>query len=68
MTGSAPRLTRHARVRCAQRNYDQQDLALLFRYGTSTKAGVLMRNKDAQEGLNDLRLQLNRLELMKRVA
>lgn len=58
----------HARQRCAQRNFRDQDLALVFRYGTPTHEGVLMRDKDVEAALGDLRIELQRLQKLERAA
>lgn len=62
------KLTSHARRRCAQRCYREKHLALVLQYGTPTCDGVLMRKKDVQQAIADLRLQLHRLEHSARFA
>ena len=62
------KLSRHARQRCAQRNYGDEMLAVILEYGTETAEGILMRKKDVEEALVDLRANLRDLEALKQAA
>ncbi len=39
-------ITRHAEARCGQRGFRKNDLKLIAEYGTETKSGFLLTNKD----------------------
>ena len=48
------KLSNHARLRCAQRNYRAHDLDLIMAFGTPTAEGYLMRDKDVRNAIKDL--------------
>jgi hypothetical protein len=65
-------LSNHARSRCAQRSYRDEDIELVLHYGTPTAEGVLMTDKAVREAMGDLRAELRKLDeqmvQMKRAA
>jgi len=56
------RLTQHARLRCAQRGYRLQDIELVLAYGTPTLEGVLLRYRDVQAPIEDIRRQIRAIQ------
>jgi hypothetical protein len=51
----------HAQLRRAQRCCSEADIALIVEYGTPAADGILMRAKDRNAALDDLRFQLRTL-------
>jgi hypothetical protein len=63
MPDSKYTLSHHAQRRCAQRSFRPDDIHLIFQYGTPTREGVLLREKDARQAIEELRLELRLLQV-----
>lgn len=56
------KLTRHATIRCRQRGYKADDLALIERYGTATGDGIFLRHHDVELAIRDRKREIAALE------
>jgi hypothetical protein len=55
-------MSRHATVRAAQRNLSDDDLALAMHIGTEVLDGFLVRERDVQSYVCELKRQIDRAE------
>lgn len=59
------RLSDHALQRMAQRNISASDIDLILAIGSEVEGGVLVRNKDCQALVNDLKNFIQRIQRLK---
>ncbi|MDP6929449.1 MAG: hypothetical protein QF412_07090 [Planctomycetota bacterium] len=55
-------LSAHAMARVRQRGFKEADIALLGRYGTVTRDGVLLRRQDVVSAVSALKREITQLE------
>jgi hypothetical protein len=55
-------MTQHAAMRTAQRNISANDLELAIRIGTEVHDGILVREKDVQSFVCELKHQINQAQ------
>ncbi len=58
-------LTNHAEKRMQQRGRSEGDIALITSYGTQTRDGYLLRNRDADQRIHALKKEIGRIERLK---
>lgn len=58
-------LTRHASKRLRQRGKSEDDVALIIKNGTSVRDGYLLRGRDADARIDDLKREILRIERLK---
>lgn len=56
------RISKHARQRMRQRGLYEDDVDLIFEYGTEVTDGFLLRRRDATSAIAALKRELTRLE------
>ena len=60
-------LTKHVQARCQQRGIKEADLALIYRYGTETKKGVILTRKDVAAVEREVKKLINSLSKLQDV-
>ena len=55
-------MTRHADQRMRQRGLSAEDIELVYRFGTQTAAGILLRRKDVANFERCIKRTISRLE------
>ncbi len=63
---SALEITRHAQVRMAQRSVAESDLDLAMLLGTEVPEGLIVRDKDCDAAIGELRQLIRRIERLRR--
>ena len=58
-------ITRHARMRCAQRGLSVEELDLIMLIGSEVDDGYLVRDKDCQEVVRQLKNEIKRVQRVK---
>lgn len=55
-----PPFSKHATVRHRQRGFRDGDIDLIQEYGTATDDGILLRRKDVDQAMNEIRAEAKR--------
>lgn len=55
-------ITRHAQTRMDQRGLTEADIDLILAFGSEVEGGFVLRKKDVQAQLQQLRAQIQRIE------
>jgi len=58
-------ITRHGRMRCAQRGLSADELDLIMLIGSEVDDGYLVRDKDCQEVVRQLKNEIKRVQRVK---
>ncbi len=59
------KLSKHVRVRMQQRGRSEQDVNLITAYGTPTRDGYLLRRRDVDTRVRDLKKEISAIERLK---